>query len=328
MLILIDRPMLRRNITPEPCPLDNRMNAAIRRSMMYQLYQAQADLLLPLRQFARFGACVTRLADCGACTPPLMRHIAAGLTLVRRGASHASPAVLRHRCRAGGRTGSSGDRGIGRRHAVRHAAAFPQGPFGRAAARAAGRADVRPLRHAAAWHSPGDAAGARPLHHRLEERARRAVGRGALRPRRVRRPHHPLPAGHGTWQSRRRGVPAGGARAGRRRGDGGGRRPGAPAQHDADGGTDRHAGQSDQGQRARQVAADRVVRAAPDQCGALALPWRVPPCLSGLRAALRVHEHEPAIGTSMRISASSAAWSAATTSARRRIASSTTSTAR
>ncbi len=49
--------------------------------MMYQLYQAQADLLLPLRQFARFGAFVTRLADCGACTPPLMRQIAAGLTL-------------------------------------------------------------------------------------------------------------------------------------------------------------------------------------------------------------------------------------------------------
>ena len=132
----------------------------------------------------------------------------------------------------------------------------------------------------------------------------------------------------GTGQPRRRGVPAGGGRAGRRRGDGGGRRSGAAAQHDADGGTDRHAGQSDQGQRARQVAADRVVRAASDQCGALALPWRVPPCLSGLRAAFGLHEHEPAIGISMRISASSAAWSAAITSARKRIASSTTSTAR
>ena len=33
------------------------MNADFRLPMMmYQLYQAQADLLFPLRQFARFGA--------------------------------------------------------------------------------------------------------------------------------------------------------------------------------------------------------------------------------------------------------------------------------
>jgi poly(3-hydroxybutyrate) depolymerase len=60
--------------------------------MMYQLYQAQADLLLPLRQFARFGACVTRLADCGACTPPLLRQIAAGLTIfAEAGLTHHRP---------------------------------------------------------------------------------------------------------------------------------------------------------------------------------------------------------------------------------------------
>ena len=51
---------------------------AFRRSMMYQLYQAQADLLFPLRQFARFGAGLARLADCGVCTPPLMRHFRPG----------------------------------------------------------------------------------------------------------------------------------------------------------------------------------------------------------------------------------------------------------
>ena len=45
--------------------------------MMYQLYQAQADLLFPLRQFARVGACLTKLADCGACAPGMMRHISA-----------------------------------------------------------------------------------------------------------------------------------------------------------------------------------------------------------------------------------------------------------
>jgi poly(3-hydroxybutyrate) depolymerase len=49
--------------------------------MMYQLYQAQADLLFPLRQFARLGVSLARWTDCGSCTPPLMRHIAAGLTM-------------------------------------------------------------------------------------------------------------------------------------------------------------------------------------------------------------------------------------------------------
>lgn len=49
--------------------------------MMYQLYQAQADLLFPLRRAARLGVSLTRLADFGAWTPPLMRHVTAGLTL-------------------------------------------------------------------------------------------------------------------------------------------------------------------------------------------------------------------------------------------------------
>ena len=49
--------------------------------MMYQLYQAQADLLFPLRRAARFGVSLARLADFGTCTPPLMRHIAAGLSI-------------------------------------------------------------------------------------------------------------------------------------------------------------------------------------------------------------------------------------------------------
>ncbi len=33
--------------------------------MMYQLYQAQADLLHPMRQFARLGAAVAGLFDVG-----------------------------------------------------------------------------------------------------------------------------------------------------------------------------------------------------------------------------------------------------------------------
>ncbi|HEY2615766.1 MAG TPA: polyhydroxyalkanoate depolymerase [Acetobacteraceae bacterium] len=59
---------------------------------MYQLYQAQADMLFPLRQAARFGVSLAKLTDCGACTPPLMRHIAAGLSLFADAAlTHARP---------------------------------------------------------------------------------------------------------------------------------------------------------------------------------------------------------------------------------------------
>jgi poly(3-hydroxybutyrate) depolymerase len=60
--------------------------------MMYQLYQAQADMLFPLRQAARFGVSLAKLTDCGACTPPLIRHVAAGLSLFAdAGLTHARP---------------------------------------------------------------------------------------------------------------------------------------------------------------------------------------------------------------------------------------------
>jgi poly(3-hydroxybutyrate) depolymerase len=60
--------------------------------MMYQLYQAQADLLFPLRQAARFGVRLAQLTDCGSCTPPLVRHIAAGLSIfAEAGLTHARP---------------------------------------------------------------------------------------------------------------------------------------------------------------------------------------------------------------------------------------------
>ncbi len=68
--------------------------------------------------------------------------------------------------------------------------------------------------------------------------------------------------------------------------------PAQPRSHDADGGPDRHPGQSDQGQRARQDEAHRMVRAHADRIGAVALSRRVPPRLSGFRAARRLHEHE------------------------------------
>jgi poly(3-hydroxybutyrate) depolymerase len=61
--------------------------------MMYQLYQAQADMLLPWRRFAMMGARVAGLWDLGACTPPLMRHLSASLTLFAdAGLTHLRPA--------------------------------------------------------------------------------------------------------------------------------------------------------------------------------------------------------------------------------------------
>jgi poly(3-hydroxybutyrate) depolymerase len=60
--------------------------------MIYQLYQAQADLLRPLRQVARFGAGVVRLMNAGRATPPLLHHLRASWTLfAETGLTHHRP---------------------------------------------------------------------------------------------------------------------------------------------------------------------------------------------------------------------------------------------
>jgi poly(3-hydroxybutyrate) depolymerase len=60
--------------------------------MMYGLYQVQADLLDPVRRYARFGAGLAGLLDCGSCTPAVVRHVAAGLTLFAdAGLTHCRP---------------------------------------------------------------------------------------------------------------------------------------------------------------------------------------------------------------------------------------------
>ncbi len=59
--------------------------------MMYQLYQTQADLLFPMRQFARIGATMARLAGCG-CRHSMLGHVSASLTLFAdAGLTHARP---------------------------------------------------------------------------------------------------------------------------------------------------------------------------------------------------------------------------------------------
>ncbi len=105
------------------------------------------------------------------------------------------------------------------------------------------------------WHNVRDVAG-QPRRVRL---------------RRLRRSPHPLPGGDRSGRARGGGLPALRRGAGGGRRHGGGRQPGAAAQHDADGRADRLPGQPDQGQRARQLEADRVVRAEPDRDRPVAL---------------------------------------------------------
>src|ERR1700733_8054269 len=61
--------------------------------MIYQLYQAQADLLQPLRQIARFSAGLAKIMEFGAATPPLLHHLRASWSLfAEAGLTHQRPA--------------------------------------------------------------------------------------------------------------------------------------------------------------------------------------------------------------------------------------------
>ena len=60
--------------------------------MIYQLYQAQADLLWPMRQMARFGASLAEQITGGLPHPSPLRHLGAGWSLfAESGLSHARP---------------------------------------------------------------------------------------------------------------------------------------------------------------------------------------------------------------------------------------------
>ena len=50
--------------------------------MLYQLYQAQADLMLPLRTLARYGEGIARAWDLNGYTPPALRHFGAACGLI------------------------------------------------------------------------------------------------------------------------------------------------------------------------------------------------------------------------------------------------------
>jgi poly(3-hydroxybutyrate) depolymerase len=60
--------------------------------MIYQMYQAQADLLRPVRAFARFGATMARIADQGSHSPAAIRQFGAACgILADAGMTHLRP---------------------------------------------------------------------------------------------------------------------------------------------------------------------------------------------------------------------------------------------
>jgi poly(3-hydroxybutyrate) depolymerase len=75
----------------------NDRTALTQRAMLYQLYQAQADLLYPARQMARIGASLARAFDVGELTPNLVRQwgaacdVFAGLELTHKRPSYNLP---------------------------------------------------------------------------------------------------------------------------------------------------------------------------------------------------------------------------------------------
>ena len=211
---------------------------------------------------------------------------------------------LRHRQGAGRQPRTGGHRGSRLRDAVRLAAAFQEGKCAGAAAHAAGGADVRPFRDAAARHREDAAAGSRRLHHRLAQSARHSARPGQVRPRRIHRAPDHLSRSIGPARAHGGDLPAVGVGARGRRDHVGGQSPGAPGNADPDGGPDRHPDPADQGQRIRQEQAAEMVRGEPDQLRAVAMQGRVPAGLSRLHPAhrLRVDESRAPHQVSMSIS--------------------------
>src|SRR5664279_978009 len=127
------------------------------------------------------------------------------------------PPGLRHRQGAGGEPGTGSDRGSRLRDPVRLIAAFQEGEFTGAAAHAAGGADVRSLRDAAARYRQNPAAGSRRLHYRLAQSARHSARRRKVRPRRIYRAPDRLSRSPGPARAYGGDLPAVGVGAGRRR---------------------------------------------------------------------------------------------------------------
>jgi poly(3-hydroxybutyrate) depolymerase len=146
--------------------------------MLYQAYQTQSDLMAPWRLLAQAGASAFWL---GRTEGSPLRRLASALDVFSRlRLTHTRPDYGIHSVTIG-----DTPVGVTERKVLAlpfgSAAALRQGPGRRPpgpAAGAAGRAAVGPLRDAAARDRPHAAAGPRRLHHRLAQRARRALREG------------------------------------------------------------------------------------------------------------------------------------------------------
>ena len=272
---------------------------------------------------------ISRIRSIRSRTPPTARRMAAAAELFERSTRrYAKPEWGIESVLIGGERAPITYRdGVGA--AVLPAAAFRAHVLPHAAPAAAEvadrRADVGPLRHAAARHGRSLPAQPRRLHHRLGRRAHGAAVGGPLRSRRLHRLRHQ----HAALPRRRhpchRGVPAVGAGAGGDRADGSRRRSLRAALDHADGRPDRHAQQSDRGEQARRGARRRLVPPQRHHQGAVPASRLHARRLSGLPAAPRLRQHEPRPAMSTRTAICSSIWSRATAIRRRSIASSTTS---
>ena len=176
--------------------------------MLYQAYQAHCDIMGPLRALAPGAISGDRRPWSGCANTPAaaQSHRRLRADLARRADPQRPPFGID--------TVTVGNREVAvteeaaLHHAVRHAAALPEGHRAGAAARAAGGAAVRPFRDPAAQHRAHDAAGARRLHHRLAQRARRPAGSAARSASTICRPAHPISRGDRTGRARDRGLPA------------------------------------------------------------------------------------------------------------------------
>ena len=244
--------------------------------MLYQAYQAHSDIMVPVRALAGMAAhAVGHTARrLGRGTSPLRNLTAAYELIARAGLTHARPPFGIDSVTVGNREVAV-TRGGGRmsrrsaRCCISRRTSTPAQPRVLLVAPLSGhfatllRGTVRTMLpehdvYITDWHNARDVAtAARPL-----------------RLRRICRPPDPVPGGDRAGRACRRGVPALRRGAGGGRGDGAGRQSGAAAQHDADGRADRHPRQPDQGQRARQRQADRLVREEPDRARAVPLRRR------------------------------------------------------
>ena len=256
--------------------------------MKYQGYELAHTLLRPWRAQSSYLQ--------QACTNPFNpvaytsfgRKVAAVLRGVRERHPALRQAGLGPEADLGGRAAGAGARGDRQVDPVLRPAPFrPRRGGGRQALRpqgAAGGADVRPLRHAAARHRRGDDPGAQSLHHRLARRARRCRSWPVASSSTniidhvidfirflgsnthviaVCQPSVPVLAAAALMAARGRSLP--------------------PGLDHADGRPDRHQAQPDRGQRARAVAQHR---AGSSRTSSSTCPGRTPAsCAGSIRAS-------------------------------------------